>query len=52
MKPAVDLLVRFYDQRAGGENLIKEAKRCRAGGVSAGALADELQSLPVGDAGI
>jgi hypothetical protein len=53
LKDAVELLVWFYNQRGGAENLIKEANN-DAGltGLSLGALGDELQPLPDGHAGL
>ena len=53
MQATIDLLVWFYNQRAGAENLIKEANN------DAGLAAhpskrwdDQLRAFPVGDAGL
>jgi len=53
LKHAVDLLVWFYNQRAGAENLIKKSPiMMRAGRLSLGALGDELHPFPDGHAGL
>jgi hypothetical protein len=53
MKDAIAWLAWFCNQRAGAENLIKEANNdAGLGGASFGAMGDELHSFSTGHAGL
>ena len=53
MDAPIDVVVGFYRQRAGAENLIKEANNdAGPGGASLGTVGHELRALPDGDAGL